>query len=71
MRQNSVYDDKAVSSSRGYKNHKSVHIPRMHIDLMGEIDSNTIIAMVKIPHFNTPLSTIDYPDKIKNKTLDF
>lgn len=45
--------------------------PKMHTDLMGEVDNNTIIVMVKIPHFNTPLSTIDYPDKIKNKTLDF
>ena len=45
--------------------------PKMHTDLMGEVDNNTIIVRVKIPHFNTPLSTIDYPDKIKNKTLVF
>ena len=25
--------------------------PKMHIDLMGEIDNNTIIVIVKIPHF--------------------
>lgn len=31
----------------------------MHIDLMGKVDNNTIIVMVKIPHFNTPLSTVD------------
>lgn len=42
--------------------------PKMHIDLMGEIDNNTIIVIVKIPHFQP---WTDYPDKIKKEALDF